>query len=281
MLPQDWIDSHVHLWTPDTKRYPFAIGTDAAAVAPKDFSPEVLLRHARPSGVGRAVLVQTILYGTDNSYMLDAIERFPTVFRMAAMVDRHSERLADEMSNLRERGVTGFRIIAPPDGADGWLDDAGYNEMFKIAAKTRQAMCPLTQPEGLPEIDRMCGLYPDTDVVIDHMARIGEQGSVDDGKVRMLCGLARHPNVYVKASRFHSLGARKPPHDDLLPLIRRVLDAFGPERVMWGSDSPFQVLRGTYEDSIAVVRERLGLSDEDRRQVLAGTASKVFFDGAV
>ena len=85
------------------------------------------------------MLVQTILYGTDNSYMLDAIERFPTVFRMAAMVDRHSERLADEMSDLRERGVTGFRIIAPPDGADGWLDDAGYNEMFKIDSlvKTR------------------------------------------------------------------------------------------------------------------------------------------------
>ena len=85
--------------------------------------------------------------------------------------------------------------------------------------------------------------------------------------------------------RFHTaldtLGARKPPHDDLLPLIRSVLDAFGPERVMWGSDSPFQVLRGTYEDSIAVVRERLGLSDKDRRHVLAGTASKVFFDGAV
>ncbi len=279
MLRTDWIDSHVHLWTPDTKRYPLAMGTDAAAVEPKNFSPEVLLRHARPSCVGRIVLVQTILYGTDNSYMLDAIERFPAVFRMVAIVDRNSERLAAEMADLRERGVTGFRIIAPPNGADGWLKDAGYNKMFKTAATNGQAICPLTPPDGLPDLDRMCGMYPDTAVVVDHMARVGEQGAVDDSQIGMLCALARHPNVYVKASRFHSLGARKPPHDDLLPLIRRVLDAFGPQRVMWGSDSPFQVLRETYEDSIAVIRDRLDLNDGDRWHVLAGTADKVFFDG--
>ena len=60
-------------------------------------------------------------------------------------------------------------------------------------------------------------------------------------------------------------------------MIRRVVDAFGPGRCMWGSDSPYQVFKEEMEDSVAVVRDRLGLSDADRDQVLRGTAERLFW----
>ncbi len=275
-----WIDSHVHVWTPDTERYPLATGVDADSVQPRDFSPEVLLRHARPSNVGRAVLVGTVVYGTDNSFALDSLKRFPSVFRVVAIVDHHSERLEETMAGLLESGVVGFRIIAWPGAEKDWLRDAGYESMFRAASSTGQAVCPMTLPAGLAELDRMCGQYPDTTVVIDHMARIGELGPANEDELTELCALARYPRVYVKLSRFHSLGRKKPPHDELAPSIRRVVEAFGAERLMWGSDSPFQVLRETYEDSIALVRDRLDfLSPAEREQILSGTAEAVFFHG--
>jgi predicted TIM-barrel fold metal-dependent hydrolase len=63
------------------------------------------------------------------------------------------------------------------------------------------------------------------------------------------------------------------------PLIRRVRDAFGPQRVMWASDCPFQVDPGhNYRDSIALIRDRLDfLSESDKTWMLRGTAEKVFF----
>ncbi len=270
-----WIDSHVHIWTQDTERYP-ASGFDVSTLEPKEFTPEWLFRHCRPFEVSRVALVQAI-YGTDNSYMLDAAARFPGVFGIVAAVDHHGERVADRMAELGERGVTGFRIVAQPGSSDGWLQDAGYDAMFRAASRAGQAICPLTHPDGLPDLDRMCGEHPDTTVVVDHMSRIGELAPIADERVARLCALARHPNVHVKVSRLHALGRKEPPHDDLIPMIERVIDAFGPGRVMWGSDSPYQVVSEGYSDSITLVRDRLGLSDSERQSILHDTAARLFF----
>jgi predicted TIM-barrel fold metal-dependent hydrolase len=91
--------------------------------------------------------------------------------------------------------------------------------------------------------------------------------------------MARHRLTHVKASAFYALGAKKPPYLDMGPLIRRVRDAFGPQRVMWASDCPFLVDPGhNYHDSIALIRDRLDfLTESDRAWMLRGTAEKVFF----
>ena len=273
-----WIDSHVHIWTQDTERYPAGV-FDVSALEPKEFTPEWLFRHCRPFDVSRIVLVQAI-YGTDNSYILDAAARFPGVFGIVAAVDHHDEGVADRMAELKERGVMGFRIVAQPGRGDGWLKDAGYEAMFEAASRTGQAICPLTHPDGVHDLDRMCGAYPETTVVVDHMTRIGELGPIDDEEVGRLCALARHPNVHVKVSRLHALGLKRPPHDELIPMVRRVIDAFGPGRVMWGSDSPYQVVGESYSDSITLVRDRIGLSDSDRQSILHDTAARLFFESS-
>jgi predicted TIM-barrel fold metal-dependent hydrolase len=115
--------------------------------------------------------------------------------------------------------------------------------------------------------------------VIDHFARIGVDGTIRDRDLAALCRLARHPKTFVKLSAFYALGAKKSPYLDLVPMIRRLLDAFGPERLMWATDCPYQVQEDhTYADSIALVRDRLeDLSEGDRQWLLRKTAEKVFF----
>ena len=217
------------------------------------------------------------IYGFDNSYMLDTAERYPGVFGIVATIDHVNRNPKERMDELKERGVQGFRIVASPGKAQNWLDDNGYETMFRTAADNNQAICPLTHPEGLPDLDRMCGKHPETTVVVDHMARIGELGPIEEEKINQLCKLARHPNVHVKISRLHSLGDKKPPHQELIPMIKRVIDAFGPDRIMWGSDSPYQVVTESYSDSINLIRDHLDLSASERQSILNDTAARLFF----
>jgi predicted TIM-barrel fold metal-dependent hydrolase len=99
---------------------------------------------------------------------------------------------------------------------------------------------------------------------------------------RALCGLAKHRNVFVKVSAFYALGRKQPPYMDLEPLIRRVFEDYGPRRLMWASDCPFQVQgEHTYKQSIDLIRDRLSwLSADDREWLLAKTAESVFFPPA-
>ena len=97
--------------------------------------------------------------------------------------------------------------------------------------------------------------------------------------MKNLCKLAEHKRVTVKTSACYALGKKKAPYLDLAPMFGPLLDAFGPQRLMWASDCPFQVLNGhTYRASIDLVRERLEiLSDSDRQWLLGKTAERVFF----
>jgi predicted TIM-barrel fold metal-dependent hydrolase len=274
-----YIDAHAHVWTDDLARYPLAPGVRPEEMQPARFLPEELLAHARPSGVDRILLIQMSYYRTDNRYMLDVIRDNPATFRGIAIVDPRSVEPDRRMRDLQRQGVRGFRIQPGGAARESWLDGEGYERMFRCGAEEGLALCPLIDPDALPALSRICTRFPQTPVVIDHLARIGARGSIEEPQIDLLCGLARHPRVFVKVSAFYALGEKKPPHLDLGPLIRRVTDAFGPERLMWASDCPFQVVSETYEESIALVRDRLDfLSPGDREWLLGRTAEGLFFN---
>ncbi|MCX6900212.1 MAG: amidohydrolase family protein [Verrucomicrobia bacterium] len=273
-----YIDTHVHVWTDDLRKYPLGPGFKPERMPLPRFLPEDALRHANASGVNRIVLVQISFYRFDNRYLLDAIRARPETFSGIAMVDWKAPRPDDVMRELARVHVRGFRIPAGGNEPEAWLDGDGMERMFRCGGKERLAICPLLTPAHLPALSRMCAKFPDTPVIIDHLARIGASGPVRDEDVAALCSLARHRNVMVKVSAFNSLGAKKPPHLDLAPLIKRVHEAFGARRLMWGSDTPFQTQHETYEDSIALIRDRLDfLSAEDKDWMLRRTAEEFFW----
>jgi predicted TIM-barrel fold metal-dependent hydrolase len=125
----------------------------------------------------------------------------------------------------------------------------------------------------------MCERHPDSSVVIDHFARIGVDGQFHEEDLKNLCRLARHKYATVKISAYYALGQKKPPHLELIPMIKRLYDTFGPQRLMWASDSPYQIQGvNNYKASISLVRDKLDfVSKEDREWLLRKTAEKVFF----
>ena len=273
------IDAHSHVWSPDTDKWPLAKGQTKADLAPPSFTPEELLAIAEPAGVGRVVLIQhSIYHAFDNSYLIDCAQRMPGRFSVVGMIDDTQPRTGAQLKELLSHGVRGLRIT-PFIRGEKWLEGEGMASLWKTGAETGQAMCCLIDAQDLPAVAAMCANYPQTPVVIDHFARIGVDGTVRDADVASLCALAKHKLTSVKLSAYYALGKKRPPHDELLPMIRRVLDAFGPERCMWASDAPYQVEPpNTYAASLALIRDRLdGLSDGDRKWLLRRTAERVFF----
>jgi predicted TIM-barrel fold metal-dependent hydrolase len=277
-MSTDFIDAHVHVWTPDTIRFPRVPNYNGPQNLVTSFTPEYLLGIAQPLGVRRIVLIQMSFYGTDNSYMLDALKRFPGTFSGVAVVDHDAASLGDEMTRLASLGVRGFRI-SQGNLSSTWLETDNMRKMWRFAAEKHLAICPLVNSEAIPALDRMCTQFPGTTVVIDHMARIGMDGTVRNEDVKGLGNLARHASVYVKLSAFYALGKKQYPYTDLLPLIQALYGAYGAQRLMWGSDSPFQVeAPHTYAGSLELIRTHLKfLQPEETTWILRKTAEKVFF----
>ena len=272
------IDAHVHVWTPDTERYPLAKGFTKADMKPASFTPEELLTHCKPEGVDRIVLIQMSYYGFDNSYMVDTMRRFPGVFGGVGVVDWTARRPDEAMAALAKDGVRGFRVYPAKAPIETWMETDSFDRMFRYARDHHLALCPLIDASALPSLSRMCAKHLDTTVVIDHLCRIGIDGTIREADVHALCEMAHFPEVRVKVSAFYALGKKKPPHDDLEPLIRRVHGAFGAKRLMWASDCPFAVVDEKYRDSLALVRDGCPwLKPDEREWLLRKTAQAVFY----
>jgi len=274
-----YIDAHSHVWSPDIARWPLVKGQTRDDLKPLSFTPEELLKLAEPEGVGRVVLIQHSGYHLwDNSYLLDVAARMPGRFSIVGMIDDRGLDAGAKLRELLPKGVRGLRIT-PRIHAEKWLEGPGMESLWKCGAETGQAMCCLIDPSHLQRVGAMCQRHPDTPVVIDHFARVGADGTIRDRDVAALCDLAEHKKVAVKLSAYYALGKKQPPYDDLVPLIRRVLDAFGLERCMWASDAPYQVQPPhTYAASIALIRDQIsGLSAGDKEWLLTKTAERVFF----
>jgi predicted TIM-barrel fold metal-dependent hydrolase len=231
---------------------------------PPSFTVQELLDRAKPSGVNRVVLIQMSFYGHDNSYMLDAMKMYPGTFSGVAVIDQNAHHPEAQMKELKGQGVRGFRIYPKDVPIERWLDGEGLQAMFKAGGEQNLAMCCLIDPNALPALSKACQKFPDTPVVIDHLCRIGD--------------MARHKNVRVKVSAFYALGKKKPPYLDLSPMIKQVYDAFGPERLMWATDCPYQVVDHSYQQSIDLILHGLDfLTAVDKEWILRTTAEKVFF----
>lgn len=277
--PSGFIDSHVHVWPAVTAEYPLDKKYSAADVVPESFPPETLLKLCEPEFVRRILLIQMSFFGFDNSYMLDCIKKRPKQFRGVAIIDHDSANVSDQMRELKDRGVRGFRLYANSENVKTWENNRGIDEMFTTAAKTRQAICLLSDPEVLPAIDGMATKYPNTRIVIDHFSRIGMKGPVNEKDLEKLCNLAKHRKIYVKTSAFYALGEKQPPYKDLLPLIQKLRDAFSANRLMWGSDCPYQVQgTHTYKASISLIASQPEfLSEIEMKAILGRTADELFF----
>jgi predicted TIM-barrel fold metal-dependent hydrolase len=268
-MNEGWIDAHVHVWAGKSDLHPRAYGQPD--YPPEEFTAEHYLECAGPAGIARAVLVQMSFYAGDHGYLLETVRRYPGRFAPVGLLTGPDP--ATELGRLGGLGLRSLRLVV------GSARAPELPALWRRAASENATLCLLLDPAALPAVEELCAASPETAVVVDHLARIGMDGQIREEDILRLCGLAKHPRVHVKVSAFYALGRRRPPYTDLAPLISRVFHAFGPRRLMWGSDAPFQ-LEPPHDcaRSIELIRDRLPfLSADDREWMLCGTAASVFF----
>jgi predicted TIM-barrel fold metal-dependent hydrolase len=146
--------------------------------------------------------------------------------------------------------------------------------LWKRCEDVKVPMTLLLPVSRLPDIVPLLEKFPALTTVIDHMADC----RVDDAQgFQLLRSLARYPKVYVKISHPWSLSKLPYPYRDVAVMIAGLRDAFGADRLMWGTDWPIKPELLSYERRIALYRDHLSfLSKSERREVLAGTVARVW-----
>jgi L-fuconolactonase len=270
------IEPHVHVWTLDTDRYPWA----AETTNPPAYSAtaEELLATLDANGVSGAVLVQVIYYGLDNSYAAECLRRYPDRFAGVCLVDPLDPEAPAKLDyEVRERGFSGIRLRPTADRASTWLGDASTFPLWSKAQELGASVCILGHCDQLPMLEKPLERYPGVPVIIDHMAWPPVDEGPDGPTVQHLLRLKRFPQVHVKITDPWAISKEEYPYRRAEPIFRRVFETFGPQRCMWGSDWPLVEGHGGYAKALALyTREWDWLTDADREWILFKTIAKIY-----
>lgn len=264
------IDSHVHVWRHDPA-FPFAAG---ATVPDRDATPESLLALMKANGVSKTVIIQVIHYKYDNRYLSDILKRYPGAFRGVCRVDPLDPAAPDRLSRLTEQGFRGVRLSPAGDASGDWIRGVLMPPLWSRCRDLKVPMTVLTPITRMPDVGLLLEKLPDLTVVIDHMADC----PVDTpAELEKLIALARYPGVFVKITHTWSLSRQPYPWRDVHDHVKRLHHAFGPERLMWGTDWPILENHATYTQALTVARDEMQFFNAaDLRWILGGSVQRVW-----
>ena len=268
------IDAHAHVASPDTICFPHS---DAFPRAPKfDATVESLIADMDAAGVGQGLLIQPSLYGFDHSYILDCLRAHPQRFVGLALANPADASFACELAAMaRDTQIAGVRFAPLIDPSLPWFS-AEKDRLERVIADLDMVVGLLLAPAQLEPATAWISRWPQIRIVIDHVGRPDLDEASPEAACERIARLADLPNVWVKLSALLELSREAYPHHDVGVWARRMLAAFGPERLMWGSDFPF-VAGDSYAASLASLREALAETETSAyRQIVAGTAAEVF-----
>lgn len=273
------IDAHQHFWNPARGDYdwmPMDNPVLARPYAPPDLAPE-LARH----GIGHTVLVQAAATVEETEYMLGIADATAHVAGVVGWIDfekpsdrAHLERLAKHPKFLGVRPM--IQDIADVD----WMLREDVQWGFRAVADLGLTFDALGFPQHLANFLTILTRYPEMRVVVDHSMkpRIREHSEEifrfwAEGMAR----IAGETGAFCKFSGLVTEAGEDWAVGDLAPYAGHVLEVFGPERVMWGSDWPVCRLRGEYGDWRAAAEAlTAGLDARERARVFGGSASEFY-----
>jgi L-fuconolactonase len=268
------IDPHVHVWKSDA-RYPWA--AQEKSPPQTDALPNRLLRLMNAHGVDKTILVHYIGYRWDCRYTGDVLKAHPDRFQGVCRVDPTADRATEDLSHwVRDYGFHGVRLSPGTDASGDWIKDLPrMDRLLERAASLRVPVCLWCGVPRLPDVTRLVERYHERlYFCIDHMADCPVDQPTE---LKKLLALARFPRVVVKISHLWSLSRQAYPYRDTHEQVRRVYDAFGPQRLMAATDWPLVERHCSYEKALDLYRGEIGFfTSEDRRWILRGTARKLW-----
>jgi len=270
------VDAHVHIWRA-VSDYPVPNATIISSYS--DVPVELLDDYRAEHGIERAVLVQPLFPGQDNSYVADCAAVRPDQYAAVCVVDPLSADAPERLTYwVRERGCKGLRLrpmmaseaaaFAAPHSLKLWERAAALGVVINIVAR----------PQHLATLHERAAQFPTVPIIVDHIAHPDPRAVVDSADFQAVLALAQFPNVFIKPTGYYYYSQERYPYADCWPLFHAVYAHFGAARLIWGSDFPHVLLKTGYARSLHM-QERVytDLPAADLEAIMGGNALRLYW----
>lgn len=239
-------------------------------------SAEVFLSNMDYAQVSAAVVVQELIDGFQNDYLLEVGKKYPDRFMTCGMCDCFRDDVSEQAADLMDKGfkglaIPGHRLIV--DGARVMLNSPEMMEMFKLMEKN-DAFLSITLADGDIQVEEMKDVIrecPDLRIAIGHFGMPTRDRWIE--QIR----LAENPNVYVESGGITWLyNSEFYPFKGAIRAIREAADLVGMDKLMWGSDYPRTITAITYRMSYDFILKSNELTDEEKAGFLGENAIRFY-----
>src|SRR5579859_1419669 len=286
--PVEVVDAQIHMWEVDGPDHPWDanFGTeDAAAAATRaHYTGRIVGDHATltamaVAGVDAALIVTPAIYGNDNSYGLSVVAGYPDRFRLIGRIDPITMDLEQKVAASHGSGLVGYRIVIANQDSYERLVGGYFDRLLAAAADFGVPIC-IYLPRRVAHVRDLSRRFPTLSITLDHLG-LPQPPLVQPGEdawesLPDVVALAEIPTVTVKLTAVPTMSSQPHPHTDLWPYLHRILRAFGPDRIMWGSDWTRPESPGTYREGVTYISETDELGPAEKALVLGGTLRHVF-----
>jgi len=271
------IDSQVHAYERDHPGRPW----HAVLIGPPEVTGDQMVAAMDAAGVDGALLVSPFtMYRYDASYALTVRQRHPGRFALVKPVDPADPAVSDVIADWkRTPGTVAVRMLLVRSGLAADPADPGLNRVLATAAH-------LSLPVNLHiagRLDQGCELIrrnPDTQIIIDHLGLVQpHEPPVPDepwAELPQVLALAAFDNVTIKVSGACTLSHKPFPYPDIWDPVCRLIDAFGIDRCMWGTDWTRAVRFLTFAQGVDAFRATDRISATDKAKLMGGTLARVY-----
>ena len=273
------IDTHQHFWNLNKVEYPWL--TPSAGVIYRTFAPAELAPQLKAAGIDKTVLVQSANNTEDTISMLTQSEDYDWIGAVVGWVpllqpDRTRVYLRRYSGHPKFRGM---RHLIHNEADPDWIIQDRVIEGLKVLAEFNMVFeLVAVYPNHLKHAPLLCERLPNLTIVIDHLAKPPIKDKQMGDWAAQMAAAANFPNVYAKVSGLNTAADYATwSAADLKPYIDFVIEKFGADRLMFGSDWPVCTLAGDYARVWAETNTALaGRSQGEIDAILGGTAQRVY-----
>ncbi len=270
------VDAHQHFWQLAAR----AGAWPPPELAPiyRDFAPHDLAGLLRQNRVGATVLVQSLPSETDTRYMLSLADRHDFIAAVVGWVDLKAPDAPGRITALASYPkLRGLRPMLQDLDDDNWIDDPALTPAVHAMLRHKLSLDALVLPRHLPGLLAFARRHPELPIVIDHLAKPAMVPVPDPQWRDNMAQLAALPQVACKLSGMVTEAGPLWTVEQLAPYARHVLQVFGPQRVMWGSDWPVLQLAADYGAWVDASEALLAHLEPAQRAAVFGHNARRFY----
>jgi L-fucono-1,5-lactonase len=271
------IDSHQHFWRYDAVRDAWI--TDSMAVLKRDFLPEHLAAELAANGIDASISVQADQSENETMFLLDLAEKNQRIAGVVGWVDLRSPRVGERLEHFSHSSkLRGFRHIGQTEPDDRFLARENFVRGVAQLRAFGFTYDILIYPKQLPAAIELVTQLPEQPFVVDHLAKPEIKSGKTSPWAAQMKEIAQSKNVFCKLSGLVTEADwRRWKTEDFKPYLDVVFDAFGAERLMFGSDWPVCLLAATYRQVNQIIEEYVkGFSQPDKDKIFGGNAARFY-----